>query len=411
MSFQIRTASLIKILLSFLLMTCFSTVWASPSSQAHPNKDFQAVLSHLVQNGNQITQDYQGHNGSLLMTQAASLYFDHYEGEGMELAVTALSPSQNTRTETAFSQWIGHLGQNASPVQVKDDWQALQSQLRDDLALIQAHQAQSFSTVFFQSFLILLREGFEAILVVTALLTYLKRSPYSQYQPVIYGGVFLALGASILTAFALNTLLKDTAFNSEAMEGLVMLIASAVLFYVSYWLFSKRESERWQHYLRDTMDKAISRGSLWALGFAAFLAVYREGAETILFYQALWGQAGGLSLAIWCGLGSASLALLAVFWLMQTMSLRIPYRFFFTLTAAFLFYMAFYFIGGGLLELQEAGWVAITPINGLPPLTWLGVYPTWESTGAQLAFLAPSLALLLWFKQRQKRSRTLTIPT
>lgn len=385
----------------FVLCIGASSYALADNKPAAPHTDFVQVTQTIQQKGDVLIAAYNGKNGISLMNGISALYFDHYEGQGMELAVMALSPTVNTQTEALFTTLIGDVAKNAPTTDIQHTWSLLKIKLSDDAALLTANKANSFSEVFFQSFIILLREGFEAMLVITALLTYLQRSAHSDKKQVVYLGTGLALLASAITAYALNTLLKNGGFNQEALEGITMLVASSVLFYVSYWLFSKREAERWQDYLKTKMETALSKGSLWALGFAAFLAVYREGAETILFYQALLGNAQHFHLALMLGIGSAVLVLLVLYSLMKTASLRIPYRLFFTGTAFFLFYMAFYFIGGGLLELQEAGWVAITPINGLPPLAWLGIYPTWESTGAQLAFLAPSIGLLFWYKNRQ----------
>jgi high-affinity iron transporter len=252
--------------------------------------------------------------------------------------------------------------------------------------------------------MILVREGFEAMLVVTALITYLRRSGHEDKARVIYYGIGAALGASAVTAVLFNTLFNGVGAYREAMEGIVMLIASGVLFYVSYWLFSKREASRWQNYIKNKMSKALSTGSLFALGLTAFLAVYREGAETILFYQALASNTQQQHAALTLGIITASITLLILFWLMQKASARIPYSWFFTITAIFLYYMAFFFIGGAMLELQEAGWIGISPIMWMPSLTWLGIYPTWQSVDAQLLFLIPSIGALIWYACRSRPS-------
>jgi high-affinity iron transporter len=379
----------------FLLLASFTNAMAE-NHPAPPGTDFNKVVNQMQQNGDRLLSQYNGKNGIAVMNGFSSMYFDHYEGEGMELAVMAISPTINSQTESLFTQLIGQAASNTPLDQMQKTWSILKLKLLDDADLLQSNAADSFSEVLFQAFIILLREGFEAMLVITALLAYLRRSNNTDKNPVIYFGVGLALIASAVTAYLFNTLFHAAGTNREAMEGITMLVASGVLFYVSYWLFSKREAERWQNYIRSKMDKALTNGSLLALGLAAFLAVYREGAETILFYQALAANAQQFHMAFILGIVGAISALFLLYWIMQKATLRIPYRIFFTATAFFLFYMAFYFIGGAMLELQEAGWLAITPITWLPPLAWLGIYPTWESIGAQLAFLAPSIGFLTW---------------
>ena len=251
----------------------------------------------------------------------------------------------------------------------------------------------------------LLREGFEAILVVTALTTYLRRQGAEQQLSVVYLGIGLAVVASLLTAWLFTAVFSLSGAAQEALEGVTMLLASAVLFYVSYWLISKSESARWQAWIQGQINKALTRGSLFALGFAAFLAVYREGAETVLFYHALAGQAEGQQAALLLGFVAASLGLFVIYWLMKTASLKLPLGLFFSVTAALLYYLAVTFAGNGILELQEAGWVGITPVNWLPRIGWLGLHPTLETFAAQLLLLLPlPFALTWWARQRRQLS-------
>ena len=294
---------------------------------AAPNTDFNQVVASIQANGDKLLQQYNGQNGTDIMSGISGLYFDQYEGQGMELAVMAISPQINTQTETLFTQLIGLSAQNAKAEQLQKTWDTLKIKLVDDASLLQSNAATSFVEVLFQAFIILLREGFEAMLVVTALLAYLRRAGHTDKNMVIYKGVGLALIASAITAYLFATLLHTAGAAREAMEGFTMLFAAVVLFYVSYWLFSKREAERWQQYIRGKMTKALSNGSAFALGLAAFLAVYREGAETILFYQALAGNASAAHYpsALAIGIVAAIFALFSLYWLMQKASLKIHY--------------------------------------------------------------------------------------
>ena len=179
-----------------------------------------------------------------------------------------------------------------------------------------------------------------------------------------------------------------------------------MLFYVSYWLISKSESTRWQAYINGKIDSALSTGSALTLGFAAFLAVYREGAETVLFYQAIAGQSNGDFAPIILGflLGLAVLAVLYL--LMRSASFRLPIGLFFGLTAGLLYYLAISFAGGGVLELQEAGWLSITPVAGIPTITWLGLYPTQETLLAQSLLVIPLFIALAWWLPKLRKQNT-----
>ncbi|HDK37929.1 MAG TPA: FTR1 family iron permease [Thiolapillus brandeum] len=304
-----------------------------------------------------------------------------------------------------FSAVIGKATTGKSKAEVKQAWLDLRGELLATAnTYAQAPQDSSFWSLALQAFLILLREGFEAMLVITALVTYLRRQGANDQLSVIYYGVGLALAASILTAWAMQSLFQISGGAQEALEGITMLIAAGVLFYVSYWLISKSESARWQRWIEGQINQALSKGSLFALGFAAFLAVYREGAETVLFYQALAGQTNGQWLALAAGTSAAALVLLGMYWVMRNASLRLPIGLFFGITAGLLYYLAISFTGNGVLELQEAGWISITPIDWLPRITWLGLHPTLETVAAQLLLLAPLPFALLWqMKQRRQQ--------
>jgi high-affinity iron transporter len=175
-----------------------------------------------------------------------------------------------------------------------------------------------------------------------------------------------------------------------------MLTATAVLFYVSYWLISKTESGRWQNYLRSKVERSMSGASVFSLWFASFLAVYREGAETILFYQALYSGARGDVWPITAGFLFAAVALAGVFALIKYGSLRVPLAPFFAVTSALLYYLAFTFAGRGIAELQAAGWLTQTPIDWLPSVDWIGLYPTLEGLSLQAALFAALVAAVVY---------------
>ena len=387
------------IIISLLLLFTGFTAFAEPAA---PSAHFDAntYYQQMITTGDKLIQEYDPAQGNRTMQGFVKWYFDLYEGSGFEMSVRRVSENINTQTESLVTQIIGQSGQGASSDALKRSWAALKIRLQGDRDLIQSHGESSFWQTFLEAFLILLREGFEALIIVTALLAYLNRAHGNKYNTVIYGGVSTALVASLGTAYLFNHALQHAGANREALEGITMLVAAGVLFYVSYWLFSKRETHRWQTYLKDKVTTAVTKGSLFALGLAAFLAVYREGAETILFYQAMALGSGGQTLPLALGIAAATIALGFLYYGMRTAAFKIPFKLFFSATAVFLFYMAFSFIGGGFLELQEAGWVGITPLLWLPRLPWLGIYPTLQSTGAQVLFLLPSLGALWWHRRR-----------
>ncbi len=215
----------------------------------------------------------------------------------------------------------------------------------------------------------------------------------------IWWGVGLAAAASVATAMVLN-LLVITARGAvrELLEGVVMLAASAVLFYVSYWLISRLEAKRWMDFLKHQAQRGLELGGQGTLALTAFLAVYREGAETSLLYQALLaseGQthAGFFGLAAGVAVGVVMLGGIAV--LIRATSIRLPVHTFFKLSGFFLFALAIVLAGNGVFELQNAGILFTTNLSWLGHgLPWAGLYPNLQVVSVQGMLLAG--AILAW---------------
>jgi high-affinity iron transporter len=249
--------------------------------------------------------------------------------------------------------------------------------------------------VFFESFVIILREGFEAILVLGAIVAFLIKTGNRARLRDIWLGSGVGIAASAILAVALSTILKHVPASQDTIEGVTMLIAVIVLFSVSYWLLSKVEAAKWQKFIRDKVSAALSNGGMFALAFVAFLAVFREGAETALFYQALFTRGGDVVMPVSFGLLSGSATLAVIFTLFWRFGLRIPLRPFFAVTSALLYYMALVFAGTGIKELQEANVLPRTMIPGFPHVDLIGLYPTVETLMAQGVLLV-LLLFALW---------------
>lgn len=368
---------------------------------AEGTPDFRAVVTELSRQGDQFVAAYLPEKGMDTADAVSGLYFDIFEGSGMEAAIGMRDPALKSELESRFGKVIGLASRERAADEVRVAWQELRTHLQQ-VADAQKPAEDGFWGLLVQAFLILLREGFEAMLVITALVAYLRRQGAVDQVRVVYHGTAWALLASLVTAWLFGVVLQISGAGREALEGVTMLLASAVLFYVSYWLISKSEAARWQAFIHAQINSALSKGSTFALGLAAFLAVYREGAETVLFYQALNGQANGQWWPLLIGFALALGALLLLYRLMQAASFRLPIGLFFTLTAVLLYYLAVTFAGNGVLELQEAGWLGITPIDGFARISWLGLYPTLETLTAQLLLIIPlPLAIAWWWHRRR----------
>ena len=338
-------------------------------------------------------------------------YFNLFEGKGMEAAIGShISSERVSELEFMFGAIRGAIKANAPVSDIRERIHLLVKALREDVDKLpkkggdRQDRKESPYALFFNSFVIIVREGFEAILIISALTAYLTKTGYRDKVKTVYGGAVMALVASIFTAVLLQTVINISGAGREALEGITMLLATAVLFYVSYWLITKIEVTRWQHYIKSKIESSLSRGNIIAIGFAAFLSVYREGAETILFYQALYSSSNGDVSAIVTGFASGSLLLIGIFALIKYGSVRIPIGPFFAVTSTLLYYLAFTFAGKGILELQEAEWISSTSIEGLPAVGFLDFYPTWEGIALQaILVLALIIAVVYSFVLRPYR--------
>ncbi|QPJ63797.1 MAG: FTR1 family iron permease [Candidatus Nitronauta litoralis] len=375
------------------------------ADQPEPGKNYRIVVEKIIKSGDALMENYSPQNSAVTGNGYSRLYFDVFESSGMEFNLGLQDDSLKQKIEFSFSQMINLSMNGEDPQVIRSTW----DQLKEDLDLAVKRYAaddepKGFWGLALQSFLILTREGMEAILVVAALVAYLRRSGNGEKVPVIWKGVGLALAASVATAWAFNSLIEVSGKNRESLEGFTLLLAAAMLLYVSYWLYSKSGSDRWQVFIKGQMDKALSGGSLFALGAVSFLAVYREGAETILFYQALVSGTTSDLNAIWVGVGLAALTLAVIYYFVRVASIRLPISLFFSFTAFLLFLMALVFTGQGLLELQISGLVSSTPLTGWPQVDSLGLYPTLETLSGQLVMLGLFVAGLCWMKVNKKSS-------
>ena len=247
----------------------------------------------------------------------------------------------------------------------------------------------------FDAMVILLREGLEAILIVAALLAFLQRSGNGDKRTWVWLGGGAGILASVLAAFIIIIgVSKSGGGNSAIMQGATALFAAGMLLYMSFWLHSKSNLAAWHKYISGGASSAMKKGSLFGLALLAFLAVFREGIETVLFYV---GMVSGISLgdfAIGVALGSTGVATIGV--LIFIVGMRISVGPFFRVASILVYYLAFKFAGAGVHAFQLAGKVPVHVSDYLPTNGLLGLYPTWETTGAQLAFVAVAAGLLLY---------------
>ena len=234
------------------------------------------------------------------------------------------------------------------------------------------------------SLVILLREGLEAILLLAAIIAFITKTGRRDALPYVHAGWIAALVLGIATWAVASFLIGISGANREMTEGVTALIASAMLLYVGYWLHGKSQAHAWSSFIRTSVGQALEKRTLWAMTGVSFVAVYREIFEVVLFYEALWVQAGDAGhTAVLAGVGTAILILAATGWGIFKYSLRLPLGPFFSAMSLLLALMAVVFAGQGVAALQEAGAVGSTPVAFIK-VSMLGIHPTLQSLGAQL---------------------------
>ena len=323
------------------------------------------------------------------LEQSAELAFDAYLNyEGIETGLVTKNKDLGLRLESSFGRLRAEIKRGANVNHVEKINQNIQNDLKQAQTILQ--QKVGFTGLFIQSFSIIVREGFEAILIVAALIAFLIKSKNKDKVKTIYQGVIIGIGASFLTAYILHEVLDISMARQELLEGWIMLVSVAVLFWVSYWLITKIETQKWQSYITTKMTQAITTGNIFALGMVAFFAVYREGFETVLFYKALYLYAGNVNSGIIPGFVAGCIFLVFIFYLINKVGIQIPIKWFFGVTSLLLYFMAFTFMGKGLHELQMGEALSLTPAYFSPEIFWLGMYPTWET------FIGQSLLLIIF---------------
>lgn len=328
--------------------------------------------------------------------QATQLAIEAYL-EGFELAESSLhnvDAALMARIEREMMVYRGLL-QAAARVE------AVEKQAGETRALLVEARAKldtrlSPAATFGAALVILLREGAEAILVVAAILAFLARAGRADLRRYVHAGWLAAFALGLVTWLVSSRVVAISGASREMTEGVTALLSAAMLLYVGYWLHSKAHSQAWQKYIGDKLTGALSAGAVWTLTLIAFLAVYREAFETVLFYQALSAQAGpGGRAALLAGLAAAAMLLVALGWAIVRASVKLPIGRFFSVSGVLLLILAVVFTGQGIAALQEAGRIGADAV-GFVTLPLLGVYPTAQTLSAQVAVITISAFSLWW---------------
>ena len=322
--------------------------------------------------------------------------------EGFELvepAIQAVDAEIASDIERVMGELRAKLKAEVPAGEVEATVLNLQTRLAEAERLLEQSQL-SPGTAFTSAAIIMLREGLEAMLVVIALVAFLRKTNRPDGIRFIHFGWIGALLAGLATWWISYSLFSISGASREMTEGIAALAASAILLYVGFWMHDKAHADNWQRFIEKQAGKVLSSGALWGLSGLAFIAVYREVFETILFYQALLTQTSGFAQqSVIYGLGAGMILLALVGFLLIRYSKRLPIRQFFALSAILMFVLAFVLAGKGVSALQEAGWIDSHAVAFIS-IDALGIHPYAESLALQLFVLMLGAGYWL-FKIRQ----------
>ena len=354
--------------------------------------------------------------GKKATEQVNVAYYKFYEKLGFEKTVMAsISGSRGSDVEHQFYLVKKIIRDSGSKEELKSSVETLKGMLTEDAITLDGGKAaaqgsgstaatnsadgSSSGGAAWQTFLavlgLTLREGLEAILVIAAIIAYLVKTNCRKYLASVYIGAGLGVLFSVMLAMIFNGIAASlgdaqSGAGQEIFEGVTMFLAVIVLFYVSNWMLSKAEAETWSKYIKDKVQQSIDKGSMYTLSFSAFLAVAREGAELIMFFQGMRANITNNPQMLWGGLALAVLILAIVYVAITKLSVRLPLKPFFTFTSVLMFILCISFIGKGVYELQEADVIGRTIIPWMNGFNFelLGIYDRYENLIPQLILLA-----------------------
>jgi len=324
---------------------------------------------------------------------ALAAYLDGFEP--VEPILGARDPALMRRIEGAMGDVRGAIGKAAPASEVRSQIERLDALFATAGRALAPEKASSLSS-FAGAFTILLREGLEALLIVVAMIAFLRKAERTDVLPYVHGGWIAALAAGGLTWAAATFVISISGASRELTEGFGSVIAAAVLISVGLWMHGKAQADAWQVYIREKLSHALSKQSAWFLFLLAFIVVYREVFETILFLTALWTQSGAT--AVLSGVALAVIVLAVIAWAMLRFSKRLPIGQFFEYSASLMAILAVILAGKGVAALQEAGLLDLHPL-ALPRIELLGFFPTIEGVLAQALTLAILVTGFWWSKR------------
>ena len=362
----------------------------------------------------------KGDEGATLVNNA---YYQYYEKLGFEKNVmNAISGDRVSQVEYQFKMTRKTMRDGGSDKEIKQLVDDLKSWLVKDAAILDggaSGNVNGFTKLVTssagQAFLILIREGLEALLVVAAVIAYLVKSGNKRFTRWIYLGVVAGLAGSGLVAVLFTFLFGGSGPIQEISEGVCALIATLMLLWTSNWMLNKSSVEAWNNYIRNKTEAAVAGaqskvesgqglglGMIASLAMLSFLAVFREGAETVIFYESIYSMSQDAH-GMWVGGLAAAAVLIVIFLILRFTSVKIPIGPFFLVTSIVMAALVVIFAGGGIHALIEGDLIEGTYLSTVPTNDWIGLYPYVETITAQvIAAIAVVVLFVVGFIKKHR---------
>jgi len=348
-------------------------------------------------------------------TSARSAYLDSYEY--VEIPLRAIAPDFTLEVEFQFATLRNQINEGAPMGDISSTVIAIERSLDESERLVSGTGTLAPMIAFVSSFAIIFREGLESVLILGAIITYLEASRNHKFKKYVHYGIVLAIGATAVTWFIASYIIEISGVNRELIEAVAALSATAVLFYVSFWILNKIEHKRWMEFVKAKVFQASTTGGVMVFVMLSFFTVYREGFETVLFYQAMLGFAKYMELYVGLGFIVGLISLFGIYFGFRKLGKRLPLRALFGLTMGIGAYLSIAFLGNAIREFQVLDYIPYTSMLGTIPrldinvATMTGIYPTLETTVGQIVllsvYLIASLYVLILRPKRQKALATM----
>ncbi len=343
-------------------------------------------------------------------SSARTAYLDSYEY--VEIPLRSIAPDFTLEVEWQFATLRNLINENAPVQEIDSVIIDINRSLDESERLVSGTGTIAPMIAFISSFAIIFREGLESVLILGAIITYLEASRNTKFKPYVNYGIVLAIGATAVTWFIASYIIEISGADREFIEAIAALSATGVLFYVSFWILNKIEHKRWMEFIKAKVFQASTTGGVAVFVLLAFFTVYREGFETVLFYQAMFGFAKYMETYVALGFVLGMATLLVIYWLFRKLGKRLPLRVLFGLTMGIGAYLSIAFLGNAIREFQILDLLPFTSMLGTIPrldinvATMTGIYPTLETTVGQIillsVYLVASLYVLVLRPKRQK---------